>query len=136
MIGFPQYEGDDFHTEDDRKVIAEGLFTLSHRHAQLKRVSAALRSAKVLDAIITHPLPDRNSRAGLYKKSCKLVYVKTDLVLIKQRLANRKGHHFGADQLDEWIPRHWEEPIGEENLVIHNNESENLNSSLKVLCDF
>jgi len=121
MTGFPQYEGDDFHTHEDRRVIAEGQFTLAHRHAQLKRISDVLHSAEVLDAVITHPLPDRNSRAGLYTRSSKLIYVKADLALIKQRLTSRTGHHFGADQLDEWIPRHWEKPIGEENHIIQNN---------------
>jgi gluconate kinase len=135
MTNFPQFEGDDFHTADDRKVIAEGAFTLAHRHAQLARVASSLQASAVADAIITHPLPDRASRALIREQSARLVYVAAPVPLIRERLISRTGHHFGVDLLDAWILRHWEDPMGEKCIVVNNDGSEPAESQLRKLLD-
>jgi gluconate kinase len=127
--GIPRYEGDDFHTEDDRRAIEAGAFTLAHRHAQLERIHRALRNAGISDALVTHPLPDKASRQlvrGLSGHVARLIYVTAPLPLIKERLATRKDHHFSARLLDAWIPRHWEEPVGEDCFLIKNGPDEDL----------
>lgn len=133
MTLMPQYEGDDFHTAEDRKVIAEGAFTLAHRHAQLARVASSLLASDVTDVIVTHPLPDRSSRTLIREQSARLVYVTAPLVLIKARLAARIGHHFGVELLDAWIPRHWEDPTGEPCFIVHNDGSASLEQQLTQL---
>lgn len=132
MLNVSQIEGDDFHTENDRKMIAEGSFTLVHRHAQLKRILNEIQDS---DVIVTHPLPDKISRSLIRESSCQLIYVTAPLFLIKRRLAAREGHHFGAELLDAWIPRHWEEPVGEGNIVINNDGNESLEHQLEKLID-
>src|SRR3989344_1505946 len=121
MTGIQVYEGDDFHTEDDRRAVAEGTFTLEHRYAQLERINATLQATRMPNALVTHPLPDRTSRALVRKMSdgaVRLIYVTAPLPLIKERLRTRTGHHFGPDLLDAWVPRHWEEPKDEDCFVI------------------
>lgn len=129
MTGIPRFEGDDFHTEDDRRAVAQGAFTLERRHAQLERIHFALQKAHTPYALVTHPLPDKASRKlvrGLTGHAVQLVYVKAPFVLIKQRLITRKGHHFGPELLDAWIPKHWEEPKDEDCFVIENGSEDHL----------
>ncbi len=135
MTNIPQYEGDDFHTDEDRQVIAAGAFTLAHRHAQLARVTHSLRTSGVVDAIITHPLPDRNSRNLIRIQSAQLIHVSAPIPLVKERLADRKWHHFGPELLDAWIPRHWEDPLGEEYFGINNDGSDPIEPQLMKLFD-
>jgi gluconate kinase len=123
MTGIPRYEGDDFHTEDDRRAVEAGTFTLAHRHAQLERIHLAIRTAGISDALVTHPLPDKASRElvrGLSGHAARLIYVTAPLALVKERLATRKDHHFSARLLAAWIPRHWEEPEDEDCFVFEN----------------
>src|SRR3989338_483495 len=123
MTGIPMYDGDDFHTNDDRRAVAQGIFTLERRHAQLKRISTKLRTAGTPHALVTHPLPDRESRALVRRLSTgdvRLIHVTAPLDLIKERLRARKDHHFWSDLLDAWISKHWQEPCGENCLVIEN----------------
>lgn len=129
MTGIRAFNGDDFHSTDDRKAIEAGKFTLAHRHTQLTRIAHALRALGKSDAIVTHPLPDRESRARiqrLYSDAGRLVYVKAPIELIKHRLGRRTGHHFRADQLDAWIPKHWQEPVGENCFVIENGPDDEM----------
>jgi len=138
MTGLPVYEGDSFHTEDDRRVIAAGAFTLARRHAQLERIRLALQTAGTLDALVTHALPDKASRTlvrGLSGHASRLIYVTAPLTLIRKRLAARRDHHFGPELLDAWIPRHWEEPEGEDCFVIENGTDDRLlEAQLRKLC--
>lgn len=121
MTGFPHFEGDEYHTDDDRRAIALGQFTLAHRHAQLTRIDEALR-ATAGSAIVTHPLPDKASRDRVRASSnARLVYVQAPLRLVKARLHGRKGHHFGAELLDAWIIRHWQEPTHEDHYALNNS---------------
>jgi gluconate kinase len=117
MTGNPLYDGDDFHTEEDRRVIARGEFTLAHRH----------------------PLPDRTSRERVRNfgsRTVQLVYVRAPLALTKTRLWARTNHHFDAQLLDAWLVRHWEEPNGEDCFVIENDlDSAPLEVQLEELRD-
>ncbi|MES2135114.1 MAG: AAA family ATPase [Patescibacteria group bacterium] len=128
MTGIPSYEGDDFHTEDDRRAIAESRFTLAHRHQQLKRIIVKLQTSGVSHALVTHPLPDRKSRALVrsFGGAVRLIHVKAPLEVIKDRLSTRTNHHFDIGLLAAWIPRHWEEPEGEDCLVVKNDLDNNL----------
>ena len=138
MTGIPQYEGDDFHTEDDRRAVAAGAFTLERRYAQLMRIHADLQTAHAPDALVTHPLPDKKSRQlvrSLSGDAVRLIHVTAPLHLVKQRLADRHGHHFGANLLDAWIPKHWEEPRDEDCFLIENGSDERLlEAQLRKLC--
>ena len=137
LSGMPVFEGDDFQTEEDREVIAAGVFTLERRHAQLSRIMENIDSKGPSRAIVTHPLPDRESRTrvlGVNGEEGKLVYGKAPLSVIEERLIARRGHHFGPDLLDAWIPRHWQEPTEEGLVVIENGlDQQLLNAQLKAL---
>ena len=137
MTGIPQYEGDDFHTEEDRRAVAEGMFTLEHRHAQLSRIGTALQSVRQRDALVTHPLPDKASRARVRDSgdgNVRLAYVRAPLDVTRERLSLRTNHHFGAHLLDAWLVRHWQEPEGEDCFVIENDSSaQTLETRLKEL---
>lgn len=123
LAGIPQFEGDEFHTEEDRRVIAVGQFTLAHRHAQLTRIDEALQGITG-HAIVTHPLPDKESRERVRSSgNTRLVYVKASLRLVKSRLVRRKEHHFGPELLDAWIDRHWQEPEEEECFALNNSRN-------------
>ncbi len=123
MTGFPHFEGDEYHTDEDRRVIALGQFTLAHRHAQLTRIDEALQAARG-SAIVTHPLPDKASRDRVRASgNARLVYVQAPLRLVRARLQGRTGHHFGPELLDDWIARHWQEPTGEDYYALNNSEN-------------
>lgn len=124
LTGIPAYEGDDFHTEEDRRAVAAGAFTLAHRHAQLERIQRVLQAHAMSGAIVTHPLPDKASRILVKASSAvpvRLVYVTAPLPLIRSRLETRTDHHFGVELLDAWIPKHWQEPTDEDVFVLHNH---------------
>ena len=136
MTGIPVCDGDDFHTEDDRRAVAQGTFGLGHRHAQLGRINAAIQAMRTPDVLVTHPLPDKASRTlvrELSGRAVRLVHVNAPLVLIKARLSVRTDHHFGPDLLDAWIPQHWEKPAGEDCFVIENGVSDMLEPQLRQM---
>ena len=124
MTGFRHYEGDEFHTEEDRRAVAAGLFTVEHRHQQLAKIIAKLREDCVPDAIVTHPLPDKASRALIREVSdgtASLIYVRAPFDLIEERIGARNDHHFTVDLLEPWMTRHWKEPEPGECYVIDND---------------
>lgn len=136
LTGFPQFEGDDFQTEDDRKVIAAGAFTLEHRYAQLSRISTALKDAGVTNGVVTHPLPDTESRRLVRESgNAQLVYVRAPLAVIRGRLKARKDHHFGSELLTPWLKQHWAEPTQEEGCLVIDNfgSGETLEAQLRRL---
>lgn len=138
LTGIPQYEGDNFQTAEDRGFIARGAFTVQRRHDQLMRIVSKLGDSNRKDALITHPLPDKVSRAlvrTLHPHGTQLVYVTAPLTLIRKRLRERENHHFGPELLDAWISRHWEDPVNEDTFVIDNGEGvDTLVSQLNQLC--
>jgi gluconokinase len=103
-LGWPFYEGDDFHpeanvekmtrgialTDTDRK---EWLDRLSHLLAELERQR---KSAVVSCSALKESYRQRLSKAG---ENLRFVFLKGDYELLEKRLRERKGHYMGAGLL-------------------------------------
>jgi len=103
-LGWPFYEGDDFHpeanvekmtrgialTDTDRK---EWLDRLSHLLAELKRQR---KSAVVSCSALKESYRQRLSKAG---ENPRFVFLKGDHELLEKRIRERKGHYMGAGLL-------------------------------------
>lgn len=120
MIGVPCFDGDDYQTDRDRELIEKMQFTQEHRDAQLSRIIDAV--CALGRCIVTHPLPNPESRAWAHAHDGTLVYVRAPVPLVHLRLKSeeRRHHHFRPEMLRPWILRHWVEPEHEGCFVINN----------------
>jgi gluconokinase len=114
-LGANFIDADDFHTDDAKKAMAEGIgLDDAYRLPWLDRVAHAALEAKIPTVIACSALK-RIYRDQLrsHQKNTVFVHLVGDRALIAERLANREGHFVGTPLLDSQLetlePLHPEE---------------------------
>jgi gluconokinase len=103
-LGWPFYEGDDFHPQANVEKMTGGMpLTDADRKPWLDRLSrlfAELERQKKSAVVSCSALKD-SYRQRLRKavENLQFVFLKGDYELIQKRLKERKGHYMGADLL-------------------------------------
>lgn len=114
-LGINFVDADDFHTDDAKKAMAEGIgLDDAYRLPWLDRVAHEALEAKTSTVIACSALK-RIYRDQLrsHQKNTIFVHLVGDRALIAERLANREGHFVGTPLLDSQLetlePLHPEE---------------------------
>jgi gluconokinase len=103
-LGWPFYEGDDFHSEANVEKMTRGIaLTDTDRKEWLDRLSHLLtelerqrKSAVISCSALKESYRQRLSKAG---ENLRFVFLKGDYELLEKRLMERKGHYMGAGLL-------------------------------------
>jgi gluconokinase len=120
-LGWPFYEGDDFHPGENIEKMARGVpLTDEDRRPWLERLAALLADLLSRDesaVLACSALKKRYRDLLLVDQRVKLVYLKGDYQTLKRRLEGRRGHFMKADLLQSQLEA-LEEPAPEEALSL------------------
>lgn len=131
---------DDILSAQDKEKLLNGTFSVEDRIKKLKRattqINQLLRSNGTV--VAADSLPDHRSREFLlknFKNDIIFVRVVVDSQIHKKRFAKRKNHFFTEDLLNDWIKKHWQEPIKIPHVVLNNNTDgkEHITETLKEI---
>ena len=128
-LGGLSLDCDDFLTESQRIRLKQGTFSAEDRAAKFELITTNVESLLNLDPnraiIIADSLPTHESRLNVSQAmSPTFILIKVDPDKQRERIAKRTGHFFTADLLDDWLSKHWQEPIQIPHFVFDNNSDE------------
>ena len=117
---------DDVLTNQDREKLINGTFNVEDRINKLeratKKIDVLLKTNTTV--VAADSLPDHRSRDFLlekFKDNIVFIRVKVYPEIHKKRFAERKNHFFTEDLLNDWVEKHWQEPIKIPHLILNNN---------------
>lgn len=128
---------DDFLTKKDKEKLTKGNFSTEDRLRKLTRAVKDINGLvnKNKNVVAADSLPDHRSRNFLienFKDNIAFIRVVVSPEIHKQRFINRKNHFFTEELLDNWVKKHWQEPIKIPHIDLDNNEEGIKNLKLKL----